>query len=246
MNAGLTYLNEIDRYQNGTLSPKELHDFQQMMDNNALFVSELKLQQSIDEAIQDTESLHFERVLTQLHHSYSKERVKQNLLRVAASLTFIMVIGGIFWLFLPNVGHNYARLADQYYKVYDPITAIRSGDQPSDQLLAEAFDLFTRKDFTKAANKFKDLLNLNPSNNMARFYLGISLMETGKPAEAIPHMQEIILQKDVLFQNQAEWYMALCFLKTNEKEKAIGHLKNLVAKSGHYKVQAQKLIKELK
>jgi len=246
MNAGLSYLNEIDRYQNGTLSPKELHDMEQMLSNNKEFAKEFKLQQEIDSAILDQESLGFERVINQLHKKYTQEQVRKNLMRVAASLTFLIVLGGMFWMFLPNVGHNYSRLADEYYKVYDPITAIRSGDQPSDQLLAEAFDLFTRKDFTKAATKFKDLLNLNPSNNMARFYLGISLMETGKPAEAIPHMQEIITQKDVLFQNQAEWYMALCYLKTNEKEKAVTHLKNLVSKSGHYKVQAQKLIKELK
>lgn len=246
MNAGLTYLNEIDRYQNGSLSPKELHDLEEMLGSNQQFAKELALQEAVDAAILDQESLRFERVLSQMHNSYTKERSRQTMMRVAASLAFLIVMGGIFWLFLPNVGHNYSRLADQYYKVYDPITAIRSGDQPSDQLLAEAFDLFTRKDFTKAATKFKDLLNLNPSNNMARFYLGISLMETGKPAEAIPHMQEIITQKDVLFQNQAEWYMALCYLKTNEKEKALTHLKNLVTKSGHYKVQAQKLIKELK
>lgn len=246
MKVKLNYTNLIDSYKNGTLSPKELHEVEEMIDTNTDFKEELKLSNEIEEAVLDQDTMRFEKTVFSVHGEFSKIRRRRAIMQVAASILFVIVVGGLFWMLLPKMGSNYSQLADKYYKTYEPITAVRSGDQPLDQLLAEAFDMFTRKDFNKAARKFQDLLVLNPSNNMARFYLGISLMENGKPAEAIPHMQEIVDQKDVLYKNQAEWYMALCFLKTNEKEKAIKHLKSLVSNSGHYKDQAQKLIKDLK
>ncbi len=246
MKTRLNFNELIEQYRNGLLNQEERKFVDKLQETDPEFQKEFQLHVHLDSAILDMDLMNFEKQIATIHKDYEKKHSIPILWRVAASVAFIIVVGSLFYLTNPGLLRSSQSLADNYYEVYKPLSAFRSGDQPSDLLLAEAFDLFTRKDFSNAANKFKNLLNLNPSNNMARFYLGISLIETGKPSDAIPLMQEIIQQKDVLFGNQAEWYLSLCFLKTNDKAEAKKHLKILVSKNSHYKAQALNLLKELK
>ena len=246
MIASVNYSDLIENYREGVLSDKENQQVNELLMHDNDFEKEFRLHEQVDLAIMDSGLMNFEKTLQSVHKNYERKKSTIIIWRAAASVLFLIAIGSLGWLVLPNMTHSEDGLVNSYYETYSPLSAVRSGDQPSDLLLAEAFDLFTRKDFTSAATKFKDLLNMNPSNNMARFYLGISLIETGKAADAIPLMQEIIQVKDVLFENQAEWYLSLCFLKTNNKDEAKKHLKVLVGKNSHYKDKAQSLLKDLK
>jgi tetratricopeptide (TPR) repeat protein len=246
MIASANYSDLIENYREGVLSEKENQQVNDLLERDIDFEKEFRLHEQVDLAIMDSGMMNFEKSLQGIHKNYERKRSMTFIWRAAASILFLIGIGSLGWLVMPGMVNSGDNLVNSYYETYSPLSAFRSGDQPSDLLLAEAFDLFTRKDFSNAATKFKDLLNMNPSNNMARFYLGISLIETGKAADAIPLMQEIIQVKDVLFENQAEWYLSLCYLKTNNKDEAKKHLKVLVGKNSHYKDKAQSLLKDLR
>ena len=206
---------------------------------------DLRLEMDLDKFVGDEKAIQFRDSMNQVHYGFMHKRNFQKVYRAAAIILLFVTVGVVTWMIWPG-NSNMDDLANRYFRSYQSLASVRSNDGSTDALMENAFQFYNLRNFTQAETSFRKLLQSKPNNTMARLYLGLSLMETGKTKEATPIFRLILQQNDVLYRAQSEWYLSLCLLKTSKKDEAISHLKVLAGKNGHYREMAEKLLVELK
>ena len=79
-------------------------------------------------------------------------------------------------------------------------------------MLSVAFDSYDKEDMELAETRFEKLLEFDPDQPLAHYYLGLVKMNTGAVAEAKPHLERVLqLMPDTL-----EWSIAAELLKSME------------------------------
>ena len=79
------------------------------------------------------------------------------------------------------------------------------------------------------------------------FYYGLSLMASGKQADALPRLTEVVENApDENYRHAAIWYLALAYLKTENEDAAFFLLEELKDQTENtfYQKKAKSLLKE--
>ncbi|MCF8233902.1 MAG: tetratricopeptide repeat protein [Bacteroidales bacterium] len=242
-------LELIDRYLNQDLRGNELSEFEKMLSNNPWFRKEVNLHKEINAALLEKDIM---KLRNELKSIQAKQRTSRNKIirmfppnrylfgSIAAAASIILIIGGIL-LFSKGDHVSNNSLYSNYYNPEEAITIVRSGGNTEDITLKEAMMAYQDKNYESAI----ELFSQEPQNNLAKFYMGLSYMETGNSKKAIELFNELISHQENLFVEQAEWYLGLSYLKIDEYEKAKELLTRIANSDNIYQTDAKKILKNL-
>ena len=252
----------IDRFLNGELKGQELKDFEERLKTDDLLQKELHLEKELNTVISDEDTLNFREEVIQVRENMKKEdlsnrndintislnnRNRQWYL-VAASIVIMMGLTVYFAFFKEGSLTNDQLFAD-YYGPYEVSTAIRSDAPAEHDQLIRGLIAYEASNYEDAVDNFKTTLSNDPSNNTARFYLGISYIETNNLSLAEKEFMLINDQNSLLFGELAKWYLALTWIKMDSKD-SMKQIKNLlqeiVSLEGDRKEEAEKLLRQIK
>jgi hypothetical protein len=245
----LKYTEQIDRYQSHEMSADEAMRFEGNLLTNKVLAKEFGLEQEMDLILREDKVIDFrKKILDYRHHSESRKKTvsivrmgEQKWYMAAASLAFIMVLGGVLFFTMPGNNSN-DNLFKKYYSTENVLEVARSGDAN----IVEAVIKFQEKDYKAATKLFSTILKNEPTNTAARFYEGISCIETAQLGQAVKSFQQIISEDNSFYIEHAEWYLGLCYLKQNDTNKAVAQFEKIASQSRNYhKGDAQQLLARL-
>lgn len=246
-------MEDIARYAEGLMESAELQEFEaalatdtDLQEQYRLYTeAESKLKQHIA-AEQDEEDLRI--TLQHMRKEFFSAPVAGNTSPVRAKVVKLMwrkvavtaaaaILVALF-IWQPWQGED---LYTQYAAT-EMVSAVERGTH-TDSLLVRATKAFNAKEFTSAATYLYEVVEAQPENSFARFYYGVSLMQTGK-TELARGAFTVLSKGSSAFRDEAVFYMALSYLKDNDKESCKKWLQQVPAGSGSYE-KAQKLLQEL-
>ncbi|MDZ7740603.1 MAG: tetratricopeptide repeat protein [Bacteroidota bacterium] len=240
----------IEKYLNDELSDDFLLSFKAEMKSNPALRKEIQLHKEINEALLEKDTIKLRNELQSIHHEYARKRLAAKVISlftqssyvsgIAAAILITLVIGGIL-LFSSGQSASSDGIFSNYYKADDAIMMVRSGTSPEDIDLKEALMAYHEKKYDNAI----ELLQNQNNNVLAKYYLGLSYLETDKLEDAIGTFQAIIDHKKNLFVEQAEWYLSLCYVKSSQEEKAKVLLNKISNSQSIYKEKAEKILKKI-
>ncbi len=112
--------------------------------------------------------------------------------------------------------------------LYGTASAVEmSGNKRLGLLLGESIQDINFQDFDKAETKLKTVLEAEPNNRYAKFYMGSLLYQTSRPAKAIPYLEDV-LSSDLRFEGDSA-LLAACYLAADMPEKALPIYEALLA-----------------
>ena len=166
----------------------------------------------------------------------------------AAAAVLLALIAAALWIYPGAPAHE--RLYTEYYRTYDNDLDFRfrqgsESEAPADTPLTLGLQAYMDLDFAGSAAQLEAFLQDFPDNLVARFYLGLALMEQSRWDEALPHLETVQNARREYWE-EASWYLALASLRTGNKSAAQKALAPLVNPgSGRYYEQAKKLASKL-
>jgi tetratricopeptide (TPR) repeat protein len=123
----------------------------------------------------------------------------------------------------------------------------KSAETAASQILDEAMAAYRVKDFATAIDKFGKVIAIEPANETALFYCGVSYLSLPHPdvANAILNLDAVLTNPQSSFVEAAIWYKALALIKDNRTEDARNLLIALTSMNGKYKSKAESVLKDL-
>jgi tetratricopeptide (TPR) repeat protein len=142
-------------------------------------------------------------------------------------LTLLTIIGGEKGIF------------NRYYVPYDcrEVAGIYRG------LASEMYTpyyLYSMGNFSDALPRFRQYLEVNPTDVQARLLLAVCLIEKRDFPAAETEMNRIVESGNIYFRDDAHWYLALLSMRNGNFERASGHLLHLES-NAKYKTRAESL-----
>jgi tetratricopeptide (TPR) repeat protein len=239
----------IERYNAGEMSDEEKIWFRKEMEFDENLRQEVHLRKNTDEVIKRQDILALRNKLSEIERKQESKihvRTRKNRvgLKYAAVIAGLIIIGAITVVSEKNTTSE--KIIDSYYKSYEPVTNLRSGQSETNADFTLALDYYYRHEYRNAALYFSKVLEKDPGNIQSTFLNGVSNFEDKRYPEAKQSFVNVINDNNNLFIENAKWYLALCYLKTNEMEKAVKQLGIIKDEGGIYSNDAKKIIRKLK
>lgn len=154
----------------------------------------------------------------------------------AAAIALVLTVSIVLYLNLrPGLYDQYARHA--------PL-ALTAMSADADALAAQAEQAFNAGDYENAYSALRGYIDANTTNNLARLYLGISALETGRLEEAQNIFTQLQLETGSQWADYAQWYLALTYLKKGD-EAACRAALTQVGEDSEWYAKAQELLRKL-
>jgi tetratricopeptide (TPR) repeat protein len=244
-----SYSETIEKYLSDEMSASEVKRFNSDLLTNKILAKEFQLEKDLNIILRQDDIIDFrKKLLNTYHQGASKNKAgvivalsNKKWYMAAASLAFLMLVGGMLLLTIPR---NYSNedLFRKYYTTDNVINVARSGNVN----IVEAVIKFQEKDYNAATKLFSVILKSDNINTAAWFYNGIACIETRQYTEAIKSFQHIVANKDSYYVEHAEWYLGLCYMVNNENEKALDSFQKIASeKRNVHKADAQKILEKL-
>lgn len=237
----------IEKYIDGNLSAKESKSVEQLIAKDKVFAKEYKLRYEVNEAIMQKDIMTLRENLNNVYngqHQSPPSVVRQLFIKnwhlVAASVTILIIVGSFLLSNLNNSSSE--QIFEKYYSSENAIFMTRSDATVLDDNLNDALEKFQNKEYADAIN----LLTINETNVVAKYYLGLSYMETDQFVKAKASFQNILDSPDNLFIEQAKWYKGLCLLKLDETEAATELFTSILSDDSLYNEDVTNILRMLK
>lgn len=160
---------------------------------------------------------------------------------LAAAASVALLLAAVWWWQRPAIPDATA-LAQTYLATpYPPPVATMGDADTLDAALQRAFMAYRTGDFATAADQLSTLANAPDARDETIFYAGEALLQTGKPADALPYFERI---QAGYWRQSADWRRALALIKTGQAGRAKPVLENL--RNTGRKEQVEALLEALK
>jgi TolA-binding protein len=116
---------------------------------------------------------------------------------------------------------------------------------PYHDFLNETARLMKSADYATALVNYKRILITYPADDNALFYAGFCLFQLGNYKQAMVYFNQSESSVRINFQEEAEWYIFKCYLRIEDSAKAKKQGLKVIARNGHYKKEAENLVKQL-
>ncbi len=230
---------EIQDYLQGKLSADARLNFEEQMESDVSFASEVREVQNLKLAIETSEREDLKNRLQQLERAKTRKAWFGKLAMVA-SVVVIIGLGSVLLLGKPSGKTLYADNFEAYPNVMAPITRSSEPTMKEDYY----FVVYEKGKYTEAIVGFKQLLE-DDDNQDVRFYLGMALLNNGEKDKALNELQKIDKEKTD-FYPQNLWYQALIHLEKEDYIKARELLQELIENDTNYKKkEAKEIINKL-
>lgn len=203
--------------------------------------TENNIEKNLKQAIQLHEKQQMKGQLQQLEQKRKTRKLAFTWLSVAAAVTTLIALTGIFLLNSPKEGTAlYASNFKPYPNALEPVTRSL---EPTDFRM-QTFEAYEAGEYAKAAEGFQQLLTIGEDADI-RFYLAMSLQNNGQFDSALSELQRLEGASSQ-FASQALWYRALLEIRADQRDAAAKTLQNLLQAKPAYKVpEARALLEEL-
>jgi len=242
-----SHSQRIEQYRFGPMSESERVKFEQDLIENPKLNHEFQLDIEIEDSLKQYDIIDLRR---KLFKAMNEEKLKVKVpvsksyhskwYMVAASITFLVLLGGAFHLMNP-VKYTNNTLFEMYYSGENAHSLTRSAGNTND----EAMTKYREGDFNSALVLFNEILDKDPSNIYVRYYTGLASIETKQNEKAITEFKYIIDQKNNLFVENAQWYLALTYLRNNQMTDAKDLLVQINNSSNPHNKEAAQILKRI-
>ncbi len=179
-----------------------------------------------------------------IRKQFAQAPALQKTAKLYYAIAAVIIFGIISLLFLFTRNQLHESLFAEYYKPFpNTIPIVRSQD--AGNLLQQAMWAYEKRSYTEASKHLQDLLDQEPENVLAHFYLGNALLFLNRPGQAVSHFQKIRYQNNHKLQEHVEWYLGLAYLKLREIERARTIFAEINARNGTYQKQSRELLDRL-
>ena len=242
-----SHSQSIEQYRFGPMSESERLKFEQELVENPKLNHEFQLDIELEESLKQYDIIDLRR---KLFRAMNEEKAQVNIpvsksfhskwYMVAASITFLVLLGGALHLMNP-VKYTNNTLFEMYYSGENAHNLTRSAGNSND----EAMTKYREGDFNSALVLFNEILDKDPSNIYIRYYSGLASIEASQNEKAISEFKYIIDQKNNLFVENAQWYLALSYLKNNQVKDAKNLLVQINNSSNPHSKEASQILKRI-
>ncbi len=205
-------LNLVHKYLEDTLLPEEIPVFKNNFENNPEFAKEVKRYTDLKVALKTASSLRIK--------TGKRAKIVQlswNRLALAASLAFLIVMGGYFtWNSLHQPMHQ--KIYASYY--------VNPFEEPTNVVTRSE----TRQTDPQALEKFS---------------MAIHHMEQNEFNKAIDLFNSINFVNDERFMDEIDWYIALCYLRIGNEVKAADLFLQILNSNSVHSSAARSVYQEL-
>ncbi len=164
----------------------------------------------------------------------------------AVAIAALLVVGavGYFSFFQSPTGPE---LFAKYYDNYEndiPVNLRRPGLSDVDPNFAQALNAYAEHNYSQANMLFERALQAQPDNEAARFFAGLSLLESNQTEKASSYLSTVSKGTGV-YSKKAAWYLIMCDLKIGDKDSAKARLDKFIEAGEIMVLEAKDLRKKL-
>lgn len=214
------YTELIERYFDGLLTTEEQSRFEELQATDSEFQAEF----AVFEKAQMILELDALRELKENARKLDKEisivpkKNSTNWMKIAASILLLAVVGATFY------AQNSYSNEGLYEMAYTP-----AGDHISDlgggkTALESAMQFYNKKEYKDAIDAFAAIESAEPQNQVAKFYLGQSLLFDGQNTQGINTLLEVSGD----YQPEARWYASLAQLQGDDENGCLETLNQII------------------
>ncbi|WMQ64161.1 tetratricopeptide repeat protein [Imtechella halotolerans] len=211
----------IEKYFTGKITAEESLEFKKRYISDPEFKQEVDFYKNVKKVAGAVDDENFKVTLQCFESEFSRRRSIRptDRIRTFIAIAAVFVIGfSIVSLWPTKVSE-----ADLFNTYFEPsknisIPIIRS--EGSQEIITEAFDAYSIKDYEKAASLFEKAFTVHRNPELL-FYQANSLLANGQTEYAIEQFKKHLELQEMLT-NRSHWYLALAYLKSgNLKETKI-------------------------
>lgn len=244
-------LKQILKYLDGEVTGEEKQMFEKELMENGSLKQTFNLVKDVNSTIADDNLLSYTAKLKQTQDKVNKEnnsKPKINLtpLRILAVASAIIILVILAFYYSNTLKPSNEKVFAQFYQRYEADIITRSSEPADGNDLINAIQLYDKGNYTGAISRFEAIIKNDATNTAARFFIGVSFIETKNYSKAIENLKMVINQNDTVFMEHAEWYLALCYVKTNQTSQAYSILKKIANGRTYYRVMASDILKKIK
>jgi len=171
--------------------------------------------------------------------------VRENPYPWIAAASILVTVGTLlfFLIHTPTV-QDLAALATAGLPPYEPMI-LRQGGSPGSPLFLSAMESYRKSDLIAARSKLEQLLQDNPKDAEALFYLGVIHYHGGEYSKAEYMIRDGLSSCTYGVKEKYHWFLAQIALKRQQKEKARQELNRVTEFQGRYAAEAQQILSRL-
>jgi len=144
----------------------------------------------------------------------------------------------------PGVPSKLVLLAKFDAPSWTPMTLRGAGSTQSEAFRA-AMQTYQAGNFPAASQQLRAVVSAQPALTEARFYLGISSIESGNRNDGIEQLKQVVAAGDTPWLEQARFYLAKALIGAGDVAGAKSQLEQVTAIRGDLAGEAQKLLDAL-
>ena len=203
------YTPLIERFFDGELSPTEVKQYEELLETNEEFQKEVDLFEKAIKLLRLKNISDLKDSVQRIDASRSKSTSTVGWMKIAASIMLLAVVGMGFY---SQKFSNDNLYKDAYSPANDYITNM-DADLTS---IEKALELYNTKQYPEAVGAFTTIELSEPQNQIAKFYLGQSLLQMDQMEQAIKTLDKVSGD----YWSEAKWYVALALLKQGKEAEA--------------------------
>lgn len=217
----------IEQYFEGTLNPESQKRFQELLESDPDFASEVQFQENLKKAITIESRNQLKSQLQKTESSNTPRKSSKQWMFIAAGIAVLIGLLTIFFIQQPNNEKLLAQHINPYPNVVSPIVR---GNNEFTNLQTRAFLAYERHYFEQAADLFNQLRE-ETDVEYAHFYYGVSSLMTGEILNAKTTFETTNFTDK--FSEQKDWYLALSLLKLKKNEEAVAILDKIIQNNSY-------------
>ncbi|MFK8102011.1 MAG: tol-pal system YbgF family protein [Saprospiraceae bacterium] len=226
--------DQIDDYLLGRMKKNEVQAFKNKMSKHQDFAQLVQERQVALKYVEQLGDLDLRDRVKKIHQEAIKNLPPEQsfqiipLLKYAAAIALI-VIGGMWFL---QKELSAIEVYQQYYEAY----ALNFGARGSadEDVLEAGGRYYSNQAYENALAQF-NAIPLAKSSAKINFAKGISFLETNQFTNANAIFQQLIDQKDPIYEDQARWYLAMSYCKEGKIKEAKALFQIIATKPNSFK-----------
>lgn len=238
-------LEDIIRYTDQEMGDEEKVAFENALQTDSDLEKEYQLYLSVNQSLKqhlhlNEEDLAFKDNISKYQQQYFGDEQKTFGVKIIAFKKYWYVAAVLLLALFIWAPWN----QDLYnkYSSTEMVTFTERGESETSRL-QKAADYFNSDKFTEAKEILAVLSKEKPEDDLRRFYLALTQLETNEIAESQKNLN-LVYQKQSVFKYNAAFYMALSYLKKKDKTTAKQWLNKIPADSDEFD-KAQELLGKL-
>lgn len=243
----IKYFDIIQKYFDGEMSSDELSEFNKQLESDKELGEELILYKELIEGIKKFNEQKirnkFKEIDLELDTPPLKAKGKKYKLAIYSIAASVAIIIGIS--FYNNMTNGTVALANKYWEEDRGIPTFMG--ECWDKELNEAMYLYKEEKYEEASAVLKNLRNEKIKSDTISYYSGVTEYKLEHYKMAIVYFKEVLTFKESVYKEKADYRLALSYLADGDITKAKSILHRIASSENHlYKVQAKKILKEIK